>query len=198
VDAATRELITSGTDQDDVTGGNACWQTPPAIYDKLDSEFQFDIDLFSDNERALHQVFFGPGSELAEDALTVDWVAYGEAGFSNPPYGRFIRKVLAKAVEQAQCGFTSVHLIPHRMTVPVRQALFRSKSVREWLIPSSRITFFENGKPRLDSKGNPMPALFDSTILVFSPGVWETPRVREWKVPDHVPATFRKGRKQAA
>lgn len=198
MDQATRELITSGTNQDDLTGGNACWQTPPAIYDALDREFQFDVDLFADGRRALHPVWFGPGSDYEEDAITAEWSAYGQNGFSNPPYGRFIRQVLAKAAEQAQCGFTSVHLIPHRMTVPVRQALFRSESVREWLIPDSRIVFFENGQPRLDAKGVPMPALFDSTILVFAPGVW-MPRVREWEVPEHVPAEFkRKGRKQAA
>lgn len=187
VNKATQARITSGTDQSNLTGGNATWQTPPAIYQELNEAFCFDIDLFADDERALASVWFGPGSDYEHDALAADWHLYGRTGFSNPPYGRFLRDVLAKAADEAQLGFQSVHLIPMRMTVPVRQALFRSGRVSDWLIPDRRITFYENGAPRLDARGTPMPALFDSTILVFSPGTYfSAPVVREWKVPSHI------------
>ncbi len=198
---ATRDKFTSGTNQVDVTGGNACWQTPPAVFEKLHDEFAFDIDLFADAGRALAPVWFGPGSEFAEDALATVWGEWGTTGFANPPYGAFIGDVLVKAEFAAMNGFTSVHLIPLRMTKALRWAVFTSKRVSDWLFPDRRITFFENGAPRLyrNKQGLLVPAsaLFDSTILVFRPGVHLHPKVREWRVPDHVPQQYRRGRKTA-
>lgn len=181
----TRELVTSGTDQSDLTGGNATWQTPPAVFLKLHDEFGFDIDLFADAERALHDVWFGPGSARAEDALAAKWSAYGGTGFWNPPYGRFLKRVLQKAEIEARMGFRSVGLIPLRMTRPLRAALFDSATVEQWLFPNKRITFYENGAPRLDAQGRPMPAVFDSTIVVFGPHARCQPLVAEWRVPKH-------------
>ena len=42
----TRDKFASGTDQADLTTGNACWQTPPAIFAQLNHDFgPFEIDL---------------------------------------------------------------------------------------------------------------------------------------------------------
>lgn len=199
MNAATRRRITSGTDQADLTGGNACWQTPPVVFNWLNDRFRFDVDLCADVTRALLPVWFGPGSEFEEDALTAPWHEFGEFGFCNPPYGAFVAPVLRKAAEEARCGFTSLHLIPLRMNSGVREAVFRSGQVSRVMAANRRITFFENGAPRRDAKGNPMPALFDSMLLVFEPGRHPFPVLVEWDVPVHVSAEFKgKGRKQAA
>lgn len=193
MDAATRSRMLSGTSQADVTSGNACWQTPPAVFNKLHDEFGFDIDLFAAADTTLMPIWFGPGSEFAEDAMTVPWMDYGSVGFSNPPYGAFLAGVLRAAVNEAKAnGFVSVHLLPLRLTKIMRDVIFRSEALEQWLIPDKRITFFENGAPRLDAKGTPMPAMFDSTILVIGPYGKRVPRVGEWHVPDHVPAEFKR------
>ncbi len=197
LDRATRDKFASSTDQTNVTAGNACWETPPAIYADLDSIFGFDIDLCADSQRALAEVWFGPGSGYSEDLLAADWWYYGATGFCNPPYGRFIGKVLEAAVLQAGRGFTSVHLLPLRLTKAMRWAIFGSGYVAEWWFPDKRITFYENGTPRLapDKTGKlrPTSAMFDSTILVFKPTAYAKPRyqpftplIREYKVPKHV------------
>jgi hypothetical protein len=203
MDRATRDKFASGTDQTDVTTGNACWETAPAVFRKLHNEYGFDIDLFADKQRALMPIWLGPGSEYAEDALTVPWTSFGSVGFWNCPYGAFIAKAVAKAIEEAREGFRSLGLIPLRMTKPVRRAIFESGMVEEWLFPDKRLTFFENGKPRLayDKKTGlwkPTSALFDSTILVFGPDAPRRPIVKPWTVPDHVPAEFKKGVKRVA
>lgn len=192
MDRATRDKFASGTDQSDLTAGNACWQTPPAIFADLNDRYSFDIDLCADHERALCDVWFGPGSEFAEDALTAWWSEWGSVGFCNPPYGVFIGKVLARADVEAKLGFWSVILLPLRMNKAMRGAIFESKSVVEWLICDKRIAFWENGAPRWNAKALakglhvPDTALFDSTILVFGPGHHEYPRVAEYRVPPHV------------
>lgn len=192
----TRDLITSGTDQSNLTSGNAVWETPPAVFAALHAQYRFDIDLFADAERALLPVWFGPGSEFEADALAVSWHEYGECGFWNPPYGRFLRRVIDKAISEAQHGFRSVGLIPMRWTRPLRKLVFESGVCSAVLIPDKRITFYENGKPRLGydkrtKTWKPMPALFDSVIVEVgpAPSPWSatpvTPALAEWSVPKH-------------
>lgn len=61
------------------------WRTPRALFEKLDAEFHFDIDLAADAENHLCDRWLGPGG-LAEDALAVDWPSYGTVGWLNMPY----------------------------------------------------------------------------------------------------------------
>lgn len=192
--------MVSGTDQGDVTTGNACWQTPPSVAAALCAEFGCDIDLFANARSKVLPTWLGPGSPIGEDALAVDWHRHGTAGFSNPPYGDFLKLVLAKAAYEAWANaFTSVHLLPLRLNAALRTAIFGSEQVSHWLFPDKRIAFWENGAPRMgrDKRSGvmrPMPALFDSTILVFGPGTHVTPKIGEWKVP----TTTKRRRRQAA
>lgn len=186
----TRDLITSGTDQTKLeAGGNSTWETPPAVFADLHAQYRFDLDLFADATRALRPAFLGPDSDIAEDSLSVSWDEIGYVGFWNPPYGRYLRRVIEHAITAAKNGFTSVGLIPFRWTQPLRKLVFRSGVCRRVLVPTKRITFYENGKPRLDAKGRPMPALFDSVVVEVGP--WhgrrnQTTEWKEWTVPKHV------------
>jgi hypothetical protein len=50
MDNATKNKLTSGTDQADLTTGNACWETPPLVFAKLNEDFgPFDVDLTADD-----------------------------------------------------------------------------------------------------------------------------------------------------
>src|SRR5690348_14504237 len=101
-----------------LTTGNAVWETAPAVFAKLNADFgPFDVDLTADAARHHCPIWFGPDSPLGEfDALTANWHVRGERGFSNPPYGPFVPRILRVAKAQAARGFTAVMLLPVRIT----------------------------------------------------------------------------------
>ena len=168
----TRDKFVSGTDQADLTRGNGCWETPPRVYSELNSQFRFDMDLTADTQRTLCSVWFGSGGRYP-DALTASWADNGRVGYSNPPYGPFIQKLLPKAKEEAKRGFTSVLLLPLRVTRAFRAHILTGAA--RLLFCDARLTFFENGVPRLNEKqfqkgklvGD--PAVFDRSSWSISP-----------------------------
>lgn len=182
---ATRDKFVSGT-QADLTSGNSCWETAPAIFAKLNEDFgPFDIDLTADGQRHLCPVWFGPDSPVGEfDALTADWFFRAYNGFSNPPYGIFIQRILPIAKIWAARGCASTFLLPLRVTKAFKAHILHGAS--DLLFCDKRLVFWENGAPRLNPKtGKPDSALFDSIIVCYRPGVWDRPRIGEWHVPNH-------------
>ena len=190
----TRDKFATRT-QDDLTTGNACWETPPDVYRAIWAQFgPFDLDLTADPVRHLEPRWFGPGSPLLTDALDGDWPTYGNSGFSNPPYGPFVQQILARADYFARhARFQSTFLLPMRVTKAWHAHVMHGAS-EVWLC-DSRITFWENGAPRIDpttkqniklaAKGLPMQpntAMFDSVIVRYD-GRWTTPRFGTFKVP---------------
>lgn len=189
MDRATRDKLVSGTKQDDLTTGNACWETPPLVFEQLNHDFgPFDVDLTADAQRHLCETWFGPQSNVGEfDALTADWYSHGRRGYSNPPYGPFIQKLLPCAKQWKTHGFTSVLLLPMRVTKAFKAHILDGAS--DLLFCDSRITFFENGVPRLNDKawrekGKAVadPAVFDSIVVIYQPhrdfsvGIWNVPK----------------------
>ena len=77
------------------------WATPSALYDALNTEFNFDFDPCPLNE----------GEILPEnDGLLIEW---GERNFINPPYSRKLKEAFVKrAVEYANAGRLCVMLLP--------------------------------------------------------------------------------------
>ena len=174
-----------------ITEGNACLETPPQIYQKIESDFgPFTLDLTADQDRYLLPQWFGPGSPLGEpDALLAHWSHYGTSGYSNPPYGPFVPQILKKAKAEAKVGFVSTFLLPVRMTRAFHHHVLCGAS--ELWFCDKRITFWENGAPKLTltKKGTYeiTSALFDSMIVRYAPGQrFSPPRVGSWKVPPHV------------
>jgi hypothetical protein len=105
MDRQTRDKMTSGTGAD-LTAGNACWETPPAVFAKLNEDFgPFDLDLTGDQNRHVCPIWFGPES-VEPDALLAEWRTWGSNGYSNPPYGPFVQRLhvgaedLARAVDR--------------------------------------------------------------------------------------------------
>ncbi len=184
MDRETRDRFASSTDQTKLTSGSACWQTPPAVYTRLNDQFgPFTIDICADAGRHLCPTWFGPDSPVAEpDALLADWSAYGKRGFCNPPYGRFVDKILPKAKAEAMKGFTSVFLLPLRAKRSFRNHILRGAT--ELLFSDQRIVFGENGYPRISVKGQPEAAMFDSIIVVYTPERPDAPLVGVWNAPE--------------
>lgn len=190
VNRATRDKIVSGTGPD-LTTGNSCWETPPAIFSKLTDDFgPFDVDLTADRDRHLCAQWFGPGSPYEPHALTAPWHRYGRRGYSNPPYGEFWGRMLAKARLELLHGFATTLLLPLRVTEAFREHVLRAQC--ELLYCDQRICFFENGHPRWNVKALaagrhvPDPAIFDSIIVRYAPDI-RSLRTGEWRVPVHVP-----------
>ncbi len=188
---ATRDKFVKRTDQTALTSGNACWETAPLVFARLNEDFgPFDIDLTADARRNLCRVWFGPGSEYETDALSAAWRDYGCNGYSNPPYGDFVKMMLRKAKEEALAGFTSTLLLPLRVTRAFKDYVLDGAS--DLLLCDKRLVFFEAGVPRcsMDRKGKLRPdtALFDSMIVRYTPGRHGAPRLGLWKVPKHVMA----------
>lgn len=210
----TRDKFASGTDQADLTTGNACWETPPHVFAKLNQDFgPFDLDLTADAGRHLCPLWFGPDSPLGEfDAIAagkklIGWRGHGKSGYSNPPYGPFVQRLLDVAKTNAlRYEFTSALLLPMRATKAFHSHVLNGAS--ELLFCDKRLTFFENGVPRLNEKQwvdkgrvQADPALFDSIVVIYRPGA-QSLRAGAWHVPAHVfPADLERAklrREQAA
>lgn len=182
----TRDKFASGTDQGDLTTGNAVWETAPAVFEKLSEDFgPFQVDICADTSRHLCATWFGPDSNVGEfDALKANWRRYGLIGYCNPPYGAFVQKILPLAKAQAAEGFASTFLLPMRVTAAFKAHVLRGAS--DLLFCDKRLVFWENGAPRLNPKtGKPDSAMFDSIIVRYAAGVWDRPRLGEWRVPEH-------------
>lgn len=156
-----RDSFVSATPDDITYGEGACLQTPPALFELLHRRFRFDVDLTANETNHLLPRWFGPGSPWP-DALAMPWAYPAEAqmaqgycktptaGFSNPPYGKFIPKILKKAIEERRKGFTSVFLLPMRAARWFRELILPQYS--ELWYCSERLVFHYNNVPRLSAK----------------------------------------------
>ncbi len=166
----------------------ACVETPRRLFELLHARFKFDVDLTANEGNHLLPYWFGPGSPAAPDALTHSWtnrlamsVTFQEehytggwidvkdpkAGFSNPTYGKFIPKILKKAIEERAKGFTSVFLLPMRAAGWFRDLVLPQYS--ELWYCSERIAFHYQGKPRPTSQQRWVRAFDNEPGLIESP-----------------------------
>ena len=85
------------------------WETPETVFQQLDAEFHFTIDVCASPENAKCPRYW---TDL-DDGIVQDW--RGEVCWMNPPYGRHIIDLwILKAWESARQGATVVALIPAR------------------------------------------------------------------------------------
>ena len=77
------------------------WETPPDLYEELDSLFDFDFDPCPLNlEKILPE----------NDGLLIEW---GERNFINPPYSRTLKEAFVKrAIHFKLLGKLSIMLLP--------------------------------------------------------------------------------------
>jgi phage N-6-adenine-methyltransferase len=82
------------------------WETPQALFDELDAEFHFEVDVCATHANAKCSQFYTEGV----DGLRVSWRR--RMCWMNPPYGRKIVLWLKKAYEESLAGATVVCLVP--------------------------------------------------------------------------------------
>jgi len=83
------------------------WETPQGLFDKLNEEFHFEMDVCATSETAKCKKYYSP----EEDGLKQEWK---DVCWMNPPYGREIGKWMKKAYESALAGAIVVCLVPAR------------------------------------------------------------------------------------
>jgi phage N-6-adenine-methyltransferase len=83
------------------------WATPQDLYDQLDREFGFELDVCATDENAKAPTWY----TAKENGLEQPWTG---TCWMNPPYGDEIVKWVRKAYESARDGATVVCLVPAR------------------------------------------------------------------------------------
>ena len=150
------------------------WQTPIDLFEKLDDEFDFDIDVACDSKNNLCE--FGYSEGLYGSSLTNDWhlSKYHIKCWMNPPYSRGnIDKFCKKAYAESQKGCTVVGLLPgdcstkwfHRYVMRAHEIRFLQRRVR-FIDPD---TGKQGGSPT-----------FGSIVVVWKPGQVESPEVSSY------------------
>ena len=124
------------------------WTTPRDLFDELDAEFHFDLDVASTHDNALCERHY----TAEEDGLLQPWEG---SVWCNPPYGREIGLWMEKAAQSNQNGVT-VCLVPAR-TDP--------KWWHDWVVGhATEIRFIQGG---LKFGGSDNSAPFPSAIVVY-------------------------------
>lgn len=89
------------------TEANEGWETPQDLFDALNAEFGFTLDVCATTENAKCERYF----TLRENGLWQEWTG---VCWMNPPYGREIGRWMQRAYEASLDGTTVVCLVPAR------------------------------------------------------------------------------------
>ena len=128
------------------------WATPQDFFDRLNAEFDFDIDVCASPDNAKCDTYF----TKEQDGLSHSWG--GVTCWCNPPYGREVGKWVQKAyISSKNEGSTVVMLLPARTD---------TKWFHEYIYNQSEIRFI---KGRLKFGGSANSAPFPSMVVVFRP-----------------------------
>ena len=147
---------------------NDLWSTPPEVFNALDKEFSFGVDVCAEDETAKCLVYW----TIEDDALSMNWAEDAKsripgagliemgALWCNPPYSK-ITPWVEKAIEAQLNGRMTVMLV---MCDPsVKWFSLAQKYASETrFITDGRLAFLKNGVPQ---KGNNK----GSVIFVFDP-----------------------------
>ena len=124
------------------------WSTPQELFDQLDAEFHFDIDVCATDENAKCQNYY----TVKDDGLLKPWVG---TVWCNPPYGRAIGLWVRKASLAAASGSTVVMLLPARTD---------TKWFHDYVYGRAEIRFVRG---RIKFGGSKNAAPFPSMIVIF-------------------------------
>ncbi len=81
-----------------------CWQTPQALFDAIDREFNFDVDVCASDNNKLCSFFFSAKFSALENEWTNTWLTNchpTRSFFMNPPYSQ-TALFLERAAQQAK------------------------------------------------------------------------------------------------
>lgn len=147
---------------------NNDWETPDWLFDQLNREFNFTLDVCATPENAKCALYFTP----EQNALIQDWTP--NVCFMNPPCGRDIGKWVKKAYAESTRGATVVCLLPARTDTSWWHDVV--------MLGAAEIRFIRG---RVRFKGGKWSAPFPSAIVVFRPGVHQLRVTPYWREVHH-------------
>lgn len=127
------------------------WETPQDLFDQLDKEFNFELDVCANKENTKCKKYI----TKEEDGLTKNWVTLSNRGWKwmNPPYGREIGRWIAKASRVRNV----VALLPARTD---------TKYFHEYIYKKENVEIrFIKGRLKFGNSKNSAP--FPSMICIF-------------------------------
>ena len=141
------------------------WWTPQWVFDMLDQEFGFEIDVCASAENAKCERFFS----REDNALDQEWTG---VCWMNPPYGRSgdqgIYQWMQKAHQSAQAGATVVCFVPARTDTQWWWDHALEGEIR-----------FIKGRLKFSNADNSAP--FPQAVVILRPGLPDGGRVVWWK-----------------
>lgn len=141
------------------------WETPQDLFDLLNEEFNFTLDVCAVPDTAKCTAYFTP----EDDGLAQDWTR--NVCWMNPPYGDDIPQWMNKAHKEARRGATVVCLVPAR----VDTAWWWDNCIY------GEIRFLK-GRLKFKQGGNEVTsAPFPSAVIVLSPNTTPTTVWWDWK-----------------
>lgn len=127
------------------------WATPQYVFNILNEEFKFQLDVCATKENAKCTIFF----DKQVDGLKQEWSPF--RCWMNPPYGNNIKLWMKKAHIESQKGALVVCLIPSRTD---------TKWWHEHAMKSSEIRFISG---RLSFGNEKQSAPFPSSVVIYYP-----------------------------
>lgn len=131
------------------TSNNDEWSTPQDLFDKLNSEFVFDLDACASDSN--HKVV--PYYTVETDGLQQNWE--GRTVWCNPPYSKIAKWVAKCHDEGCKPNTTVVMLVPSRTD---------TRWFQNYCLHRSEIRFIKGRLRFGNSSGN---APFPSMIVIF-------------------------------
>lgn len=125
------------------------WETPQDLFDRLNSEFHFNLDVAATEANAKCAWYY----DKAKDGLERPW--RGRC-WLNPPYGKTIGAWVKKAYESGRDGDLVVCLLPARTD---------TRWFHDYAMKATEIRFIR-GRLRFGGSCNSAPFL--SAVVVFS------------------------------
>ena len=143
------------------------WSTPLALFDGLNAEFGFDVDVAARQENAKCHRFFS----VEENGLAVRWEG---TCWMNPPYSD-VTAWAQKAYRESRRGLC--------MVVGLLFSRTDTRWWHEYAMRASEIRFIRGRvkftRPDRDSVGSPAP----SAIIVWRAGFEGPPAISTWEQP---------------
>lgn len=139
------------------------YETPNELYNALDSEFGFTVDVCAQSHNAKCPYYFTP----SDDGLKQDWSKH--ICWMNPPYGQEIVKWVKKAYLESLRGSLVVALLPARTD---------TRWWHEFVMEADEIRLIK-GRVRFVGYG---PAPFPSCIVIWGISSYsDKPKVISWR-----------------
>ncbi len=128
------------------------WETPQDLFDRLNEEFHFTLDVCALPENAKCEKYYSP----KQDGLKQSW---NGVCWCNPPYGKQIGMWVRRAWLASAAGSTIVMLLPARTD---------TKWFHEYCYNKKRVDVrFIKGRLKFGGCKNSAP--FPSMIVIFKP-----------------------------